>query len=207
MQFLNSYWLLLFSKILHKVYFKEHSLKSKVPFWCHSEITWSIVFRDVVSVYLLMTRIRVFLVTGTLVNAMSRIFHKLCTESFYLSAKDRCFSRFLDAALWIQENIQQQSYQIYGLRRQNWKLLYSLRNYKIETLLFHMFFSWNSFLEYVLFSKLETFYKLKKTVKNYSKAWKIARTLVSVYVPCKKKMHRNFEIPSIPKSLKNIFHK
>ena len=140
MQFLNSYWLLLFSKILHKVYFKEHSLKSKVPFWCHSEITLSIVFRDVVSVHLLMTRIRIFLVTGTLVNAMSRIFHKLCTESFYLSAKDRCFSRFLDAALWIQENFQQQSCHIYDL----WQhlaarndVVYMVYDNKIENYFIH----------------------------------------------------------------------
>ena len=94
---------------------------------------------------------------------------------------------------------------IYDLQQQNWKLLQSLRNYTIETSPFHMIFSWNSFLEYVLFSKLETFYKLKKTVKDYSRAWKVVCTLVSVGILCKKKMHRNFEILSISKIFERYF--
>ena len=125
-------------------------------------------FHDMVSVCLLISCVCVFLVTRILESVMSRKFHKV----------HKCCC-------------------IYDLRRQNWKLLYSLRNYKIETSSFHMFFLYNN--------KFETFYKLKKTVQNYSRAWKIACALVSVYLPCKKSMHRNFEIPSISKIFERYF--
>ena len=84
-----------------------------VPFWNY--VINCSKFCDMVSVCLLMSPVSIFLVTGTLVNAMSRIFHKLCTESFDILAKDCGFSRFLDVALWIRENTQQQSCHIYDL--------------------------------------------------------------------------------------------